>query len=142
MTGGPRVSVTVSAEFPSAHRLFRADRDDAWNEETYGPCSRPHGHGHNYVVDLTVSGPVRAESGFVVDARELDRILREEVVGPCAMRRLDVDVPFLAGVNPTAENLVAAFAGRLAPRLAPLRLEALVLHETPRNAATFLAEEE
>ena len=63
-----------------------------WNEKTYGPCSYPNGHGHNYVLEVTVRGRPDPETGYVLDLAELKRILERAVVGPCDHRNLNKDV--------------------------------------------------
>ncbi len=132
------VTLTVRVEFEAAHRLHNPRRNESWNRRVFGKCANPRGHGHNYVLEIAVSGPVDPETGFVVDITRLKEIVRREVVDHVDHRHLNHDVPWLEGVIPTAENLAAAFYRRLEPALpAGLRLVAVTVHETPRNAATY-----
>ena len=132
--------LTVKVAFEAAHRLHNPDRDDEWNRRTYGKCNRGHGHGHNYVLEISVRGPVDAETGYVVDMGELKAIVRRSVIDEVDHRHLNLDVPWLVDVNPTAENLATAFAARVAPELPDgVHLDRLTVHETDRNSATWTA---
>ena len=112
-------------------------RAGAWNERTYGPCANENGHGHNYVLEVTVSGRPDPETGYVLDLSDLKKLLEKAVVVPCDHRNLNKDVDFLKGVIPTSENLAVAFWGRIAKRLKRGRLHCVRLYETPRNFAEY-----
>ncbi|UCC26909.1 MAG: 6-carboxytetrahydropterin synthase [Gemmatimonadales bacterium] len=134
----PHVRVTRRVHWNSAHRLHRADWSDQRNEQVFGACSNPHWHGHNYEMDVTVSGPVDPETGYVLDLKILKEILEQRVVSDLDHRNLNVQVPWLEGVNPTTENLVVAIWERLVDQLpSGLRLERIVLWETPRNYVEY-----
>jgi 6-pyruvoyltetrahydropterin/6-carboxytetrahydropterin synthase len=132
------VFVTRQVHFNAGHRLYNPSRGRAWNEKVYGSCANPNGHGHNYVLEVTVRGVPDPETGYVLDLVELKRIVEKAVVGPCDHRNLNKDVPFLRGVIPTTENLVVAFWGRIAPRIKSGTLHSLRLYETPRNFADYV----
>jgi 6-pyruvoyltetrahydropterin/6-carboxytetrahydropterin synthase len=127
------VYITRQVHFNAGHRLYNPVRSAAWNKRTYGPCANANGHGHNYVLDVTLRGLPDPETGYVMDLGELKRIVEKAVVGPCDHRNLNKDVDFLKGIIPTAENLVVAFWGRIAPRIKGGRLHSIRLFETPRN---------
>ena len=131
------VYVTRQVHFNAGHRLYNPARSARWNEKTYGPCSNPNGHGHNYVLEVTVRGRPDPETGYVLDLGDLKRILELAVVKPCDHRNLNKDVEFLKGVIPTAENLVVAFWARISPRIRAGRLHRVRLFETPRNFADY-----
>ncbi len=131
------VYVTRQVHFNAGHRLFNPARSEAWNRRTFGPCSNPNGHGHNYVLEVTVRGRPDPETGYVVDLGELKRIVEAAVVVPCDHQNLNKDVDFLKGVIPTAENLAVAFWGRIAPRVRAGVLYSVRLYETPRNFAEY-----
>ena len=133
----PLTRITSSATFSSAHRLHNPGRDDEWNRAVFGKCNNPHGHGHTYGLDVTVEGPLDPETGWVMDFAVLKAIVAERVVRKCDHRNLNVDVDFLAGVIPTAENLAVRFWNELAPYVAPARLVEVVLHETERNKVVY-----
>ena len=131
------VFVTRQVHFNAGHRLWNPSQSARWNEKTYGPCSNRNGHGHNYVLEATVSGKPDPDTGYVIDLGKLKRILERAVVEPCDHRNLNKDVDFLKGVIPTAENLVVVFWERIAARIGKGRLHHLRLYETPRNYADY-----
>ena len=100
-----RVRLVSSSHFAAAHRLHRDDWDDARNRRVFDKCNNPHGHGHTYGLDVTVEGEIDPESGYVMDFGHLKRAVEDSVVRHLDRRHLNFDVDFLAGVNPTAENL-------------------------------------
>jgi 6-pyruvoyltetrahydropterin/6-carboxytetrahydropterin synthase len=128
------VRATRRLHFNAAHRIYRPDWSDQENARVFGLCANPNGHGHNYELDVTVEGAVNPETGYVMDLGALKVLVSAEVVDVLDHRNLNVDVPWLEGINPTSENLVVAIWHRIAPRLPEgVRLVRLVLWETPRN---------
>ncbi len=137
----PTVRATRRVHFSAAHRLYRPDWPDQRNTEVFGDCANPNWHGHNYELEVTVEGPVDPATGFVMDLKLLHDAVEEQVLEDVDHHNLNVEVPWLEGLNPTAENLVVAIWGRLAGTLPNgIRLARLVLHETPRNAAEYTGE--
>jgi 6-pyruvoyltetrahydropterin/6-carboxytetrahydropterin synthase len=138
LPAGP-VFVTRRAHFCAAHRLDNPNKDQSWNEATYGPCNNAQWHGHNYEIEVTVSGEPDPQSGYLIDLKELKTIMEEQVLNPCDHRNLNEQVPFLQGIIPTAENLVKAFWAVLEPAInhGSRRLYSVKLFETPRNIAEF-----
>lgn len=132
------VSITRRATFAAAHILCRPDWTDERNREIFGACVNDHGH--NYVIEVTVSGPVDVETGMVVNLKQVDSILRREFIDAVDHRHLNRDVDFLIGIIPTAENIAQAAFQRLAPHLQPARLIRLRLVESENNAAEVTAE--
>jgi 6-pyruvoyltetrahydropterin/6-carboxytetrahydropterin synthase len=131
------VSITRRATFAAAHILCRPDWTDERNREVFGACVNDHGH--NYVIEVTVSGPVDAETGMVVNLKHVDSIIRREFIDAVDHRHLNRDVDFLTGIIPTAENIAQAAFQRLAPHLQPARLIRLRLVESENNAAEVTA---
>ena len=132
------VLITRQVHFNSAHRLHNPAKSLAWNRRHYGPCTNPHWHGHNYVLEVTVRGSPDPETGYIIDLGELKRILHRAVVEPCDHRNLNEEVPFLKNIIPSTENLVIAFWQRIEPLLKVGRLHRVRLYETPRNFAEYL----
>jgi 6-pyruvoyltetrahydropterin/6-carboxytetrahydropterin synthase len=131
-------TITVKVSFEAAHRLHNPERPDDWNRAAFGKCNNPFGHGHNYVLEVAVEGEVDPDTGYLVDMKELKETLRLVIVSEVDHRHLNHEVPWLAGVNPTAENLAMTFYRRLLPALTPgVRLAAVTVHETERNSATW-----
>lgn len=133
-----RVRVTRRLHFSAAHKLGREEWSRERNEEVFGLCASENWHGHNYELDVTVAGEVDAETGFVYDLKQLRALVESLVIEDVDHRNLNLDVPWLTGVNPTTENLVVGIWQRIAPRLPPaVTLERLVLWETPRNYVEY-----
>lgn len=134
----PRVRVTRRLHFSAAHRLGVDEWTPERNREVFGECAHENWHGHNYELDVTVEGEVDPETGYVFDLKLLKELVEERVVDDLDHRNLNLDVPWLAGLNPTTENLVVAIWRRLVDALpASVRLERLVLWETPRNYVEY-----
>jgi 6-pyruvoyltetrahydropterin/6-carboxytetrahydropterin synthase len=123
--------------FSASHRLHCPSFTDAENRDLYGKCNNPYGHGHDYIVRVTVGGEVHPDTGRVVDVGALDRFVRERVLCVYGEKDLNKDIPGFEGV-PTSENLVADIAKRLRDgwerALGPSILVRIWLQETPRNA--------
>jgi 6-pyruvoyltetrahydropterin/6-carboxytetrahydropterin synthase len=131
------IAVTRVVEFSASHTLHNPALDDAENARLYGKCGNPGGHGHNYKLEVTVAGAIDPVSGFVIDARALAAIIDERIVECVDHRNLNTDVAWLAGVNPTMENIAVAVWDRLAPRVAPARLSRIRLYETDRSFVEY-----
>jgi 6-pyruvoyltetrahydropterin/6-carboxytetrahydropterin synthase len=133
-----RVRVTRRLHFAAAHRLGRAEWSEGQNREVFGACANPNWHGHNYELDVTVAGEVDPETGFVLDLKVLKSVVETRVIEDLDHRNLNLDVDWMAEVNPTTENLVVAIWSRLVDALPPgVELERLVLWETPRNYVEY-----
>jgi 6-pyruvoyltetrahydropterin/6-carboxytetrahydropterin synthase len=102
-----RASLTRRVTFAAAHRYRVPGWSDEKNEQTFGLCARPNYHGHSYICDVTVSGPIDPRTGFCVDLGELDRVLGTEVRQRFDHRNINLDVPEFADgkLVPTGENL-------------------------------------
>jgi 6-pyruvoyltetrahydropterin/6-carboxytetrahydropterin synthase len=136
--GMTNVRITRRATFAAGHILCRPEWTDAQNREVFGACVNDHGH--NYVVEVTVGGPIDVETGMVVNLRHIDAVLRREFIDAVDHRHLNRDVDFLRGVIPTAENIALAAFHRLEPVLKPARLLKVRLVESENNAAEVSAE--
>ena len=136
--GMTNVRITRRATFAAGHILCRPEWSEAQNREVFGACVNEHGH--NYVVEVTVGGPVDAETGMVVNLKHVDAVLRREFIDAVDHRHLNRDVDFLHGVIPTAENVALAAFHRLEPHLKPARLLKVRVVESENNAAEVSAE--
>ena len=126
------LTVSKTFEFAASHRLFRPQLSDEENVKLFGKCATQHGH--NYLLEVSVSGPIDPGSGMVVDARELERIVVEHVFRDVDHRDLVRDVPWLNGIVTTVEGLTEAIWSRLdAPfAAAGVALDRIRLWETRR----------
>lgn len=136
------VFVTRTSHFNAAHRLHNSNKSDEWNARTFGKCNYPNWHGHNYTIEVTVAGEPDPETGFVVDLGKLKKVIEQVVVEPCDHRNLNLDVSFLKGIIPTAENLVKAFYQQLKAPVEAIAsrgsiLYSVKLYETERNIAEY-----
>ena len=115
----PHASLTRRVSFAAAHRYRRPDWSEEKNLEVFGSCSRPSYHGHNYVCEITVSGEIDPDTGFVMDLGALDAILREEVSDRFDHRNINADVPEFADgkLIPSGENLARFIFERVQQRL-------------------------
>ncbi|HET7420896.1 MAG TPA: 6-carboxytetrahydropterin synthase [Candidatus Dormibacteraeota bacterium] len=132
------VRVTRRATFSAAHVLCRPEWSDEQNHEAFGEDVNEHGH--SYVIEVTVGGPIDPETGMVVNLSHVDDVLRREFVSAVDHRHLNRDVDFLRGVMPTAENIALAAFGRLAPAFKPARLLKVRIVESENNAAEVTAD--
>jgi 6-pyruvoyltetrahydropterin/6-carboxytetrahydropterin synthase len=132
--------VTRRYKFAASHRLNSGRLSEQQNGELYGKCNNPYGHGHDYVLEVSVAGPLDAASGQVVNVQALDRLVSERILRDFDHRYFNVDVPeFSNDLVPTSENILQVIEGRLNanwrktfPGDGP-RLEGIRLHETKRN---------
>lgn len=136
------IYVTRKAQFNAAHRLNNPDKPEEWNRETYGKCNLPNWHGHNYTIEVTVSGDPDPETGFVIDLSRLKQVISERIIDTCDHRNLNLDVPFLEGIIPSTENLVRAFYHELREPVESMAAEgatlySVKLYETERNFAEY-----
>ena len=134
----PRVRVTRRLHFSAAHRLNRPEWSAERNREVFGLCANENWHGHNYELDVTVEGGIDPQTGFVLDLKDLRSLVEKSVIDDLDHRNLNIDVPWMADIIPTTENLVVAIWNRLAGRLPDgVVLHRLVLWETPRNYVEY-----
>lgn len=133
----PKVTVTRRLHFNAAHRVHNPELSDAENKRLYGKCNNPNWHGHNYVLDVSVSGEVDERTGYVMDLGALARLVEHEVLDKVDHRNMNVDVPFMQGINPTTENIIVAIWRILEPQVSPARLTKLRLQETENNFVEY-----
>ncbi|MBK7231180.1 MAG: 6-carboxytetrahydropterin synthase [Saprospiraceae bacterium] len=134
-----RISVFRKAHFNSAHRLFNPDWTDEKNREIFGICSSPHFHGHNYEVELKVTGELDKESGILIDLRKLKDLLKEKVEDRYDHKNLNVECSEFENKVPSAENLCIEIYQLIRPEIPAVMDIAVRLYETPRNYVEFPA---
>jgi len=133
--------ITRRAEFSASHRLHDPALDEEENRRLFRECNWEGGHGHNYLLEVTVAGPVDPRTGMVVNLKDLKAVIEERILGPCDHRNLDRDVPFLEGIITTTENLCIAFWEELeeglSERIGEARLHRIRLRETRDNFCEY-----
>ena len=124
--------ITRKVEFSASHSCRRKDLSDEENRRTYGAAANPHGHGHNYVAEITLAGDPDPATGMVYDLKDLKRVTQTEIVEPYDHRFLNHEAPPFDTVVPTAENIAREIWRRLEPHFAGprVRLHAVRLYET------------
>jgi len=131
--------VTRRYRFPAAHVLAHPSFTPEENRRIYGKCANPAGHGHNYGIEVTVTGPLDPRSGRIIDPEQLDAIFERFVAARFAHRSLNADPAFAERV-PTAENLAQVIHAELAPaieRAGTARLARVRVVETRRNSFVY-----
>lgn len=130
-----KLRVSRRESFNAAHQLSDPNLSDSENHQLFGKCTNLHGH--NYVVEVVVSGQVDPATGYVMDLKRLSDLICEEIIEQVDHRNLNTDVPWLHGRLPTAENLAVAFWDRLKPRLQNATRFAVRVWETEKTWAEY-----
>lgn len=134
------VYLTRKTSFSAAHRLFNPDFTDEENERIYDKCSNPNWHGHNYVLEVTIKGKVNPKTGYVIDVKNLKKIINDEIISKVDHKNLNLDVDFLRDTIPTLENLVVAFWNVLKSKIIHGELFKIKLYETENNYIEYFGE--
>ncbi len=131
MTGPATVLVSRRETFNAAHQLRNSRLSDDENKRIFGKCVNLHGH--NYAVDVVVSGKIDDTSGYVLDLKQLSDVINQQIIQHVDHRNLNTDVPWLEGLIPTAENLAVTFWERLQRELPAGSLRSVRVSETDKN---------
>ena len=136
------VYLTRRVTFSAAHRLWSNLLTEQENYTIYDKCAHSNGHGHNYVLEVTICGMPDPRTGMVMNMTDMKRIVNERVIDWVDHRHLNYDVPWLEGVIPTTEMLVVKFWERLIDSFPTGSLYEVILHETESNSASYRGERE
>lgn len=129
----PTFYLTRREHFNAAHKLYNPQWTTEQNDEVFGKCANENWHGHNFELFVTVKGAPDPDTGFIVDAKLLSKIIKEFVVDVLDHRNLNLDIPFMQGKICSIENLVFEIWGQLAPHMPKgVQLHCIRLVETPR----------
>ena len=132
-----RVSVFRKEHFNAAHRLYNKSWDDAKNDNVFGKCALPNFHGHNYEMEVKVTGEPDKQTGYVIDLKALSDLIGREVLSKFDHKNLNLDTEEFKNVNPTAENIVIVIYNLLRPHLDRKFDLQVRLYETPRNFVEY-----
>ncbi len=136
----PIVYITKRVNFNAAHRLYSKTYSDDKNEAVFGKCNNPNGHGHNYILEVTLRGEVDPVTGMVANLTTVKEDINKRIVDVFDHKHLNLDVPHFADLNPTAENIaVVCWKILQDTEYGPL-LHKVVIHETPTNSAEYRGE--
>lgn len=131
------VYLTRRTTFNAAHRLWSSALTEEENFAIYDKCANPNGHGHNYVLEVTVRGMPDPRTGMILNLTELKQAVNEHVIEWVDHKHLNYDVPWLEGCIPTTEVLVVKFWERLVDVFPEGMLYEVKLHETENNTASY-----
>lgn len=134
------IYVTRRAEFSASHFYHNPSLSPEENRRIFGKCNNPHGHGHNYTLEVTVAGDVDPATGMVMDLKDLKALLETEVMQIMDHRFLNQEVPVFAATIPTTENIAIEIWKLLAPKLEAGRLHRIRLYETPDLFVDYFGE--
>lgn len=132
--------VKVRTTFSAAHRLYKPELTDEENFALYGKCSSPNGHGHNYELEVAVAGSIDPATGMVANFYDVSRLVDELIFDKVDHRNLNMDVDFLQGYIPTAENMALRFWQILEPRIQGGRLHSITINESGKNIIVYFGE--
>ncbi len=132
-----RVSVFRKAHFNAAHRLHNPKWSDEQNKAVFGKCNNPHFHGHNYELEVKVTGNMDPDTGYVIDMKVLKDIIEEQVLERFDHKNLNLEVEEFKNHNPTAEYIAVVIWRLIKPHLDPNFDLLIRLYETPRNFVEY-----
>tara|TARA_B100001093_G_scaffold479833_1_gene509188 strand:+ start:2096 stop:2509 length:414 start_codon:yes stop_codon:yes gene_type:complete len=131
------ISVIRREHFNCAHRLHNPNWSDEKNTSFYGKCNNPNYHGHNYNLEVTVTGELDQESGYLIDMKILSDTIKKEVLDKFDHKNLNLDVEDFKHLNPTAENMAIVIHNKLTAKLDKKFELKIKLYETERNSVIY-----
>lgn len=136
------IYITRRERFNAAHKLFREDWSDEQNMKIFGKCSNPNWHGHNYELFVTVKGEINPETGFVIDLKELKKIITTYVISKLDHKNINLDVNFMKGKMASTEVLAVTIFDQLKTHVEEqgVKLHAVKLCETENNFIEYFGE--
>lgn len=134
------IYVTRREVFSSSHRLFNPKLNDEENDLIFGKCNNLNGHGHNYVLEVVVAGDINPITGYVIDLKMLKTIIIDNVIKIVDHKNLNMDVDFLSGIIPTAENIAVGIWNQLKDKIPAGKLYSVKLYETENNYVEYKGE--
>lgn len=132
-----KVAVIRKEHFNAAHRLYNPDWDDATNEKVFGKCALPNYHGHNYELEVKITGEPDKKTGYVMDLKVLSDLIKSEVHERFDHKNLNLDTKEFKELNPTAENIAIVIYELLRPHIDEDKDLMIRLYETPRNYVEY-----
>ena len=131
-----KVTLSRRYTFAASHRLHSDKMSEAENQRVFGKCANPYGHGHNYVVEVTLSGTIDPATGMIANLADLDAFVQERVLEPFDHRNLNEEVEIFKKQVPTTENLCIEIYGRL-KSFPKAKLEKVRIEETSKNSFEY-----
>ncbi len=133
------IYITRHEHFNAAHRLFNPEFTDSKNLEIFGKCSNPNWHGHNYSLFVTIKGEINPETGFLINLKVLSNLINELIIEKVDHKNLNLEVDFMEGIMPSAENIAVQIWNQLEDKIAHhgATLHCVKLYETERNFVEY-----
>ncbi|GAK91747.1 6-pyruvoyl tetrahydrobiopterin synthase [Nonlabens ulvanivorans] len=135
-----RITAYRKAHFNAAHRLHREDWSDQKNAAIFGKCNNPNFHGHNYDLEVGVTGEVDPDTGYLIDLKILKDVIKSEVEDAFDHKNLNIEVPDFKTLNPTAENIAYVIYNKIKAKLDSKYDIEIKLYETERNFVVYKGE--
>jgi 6-pyruvoyltetrahydropterin/6-carboxytetrahydropterin synthase len=139
MSVGPKVELGRRYRFAASHRLHTEKLSEEENARVFGKCNNPYGHGHNYVLEISISGHIDPETGMIANLADLDAFVDREVLQEMDCRSLNEDVGAFRKTVPTTENLCTEIFRRL-KKFPSAKLERVRIQETSNNSFEYCGE--
>ena len=133
----PKVAVIRKAQFNAAHKLWNETWSVEKNKEVFGLCANEHFHGHNYILEVKVTGEIDPETGYVIDLKIVKDIIREEIEERFDHKNLNLDTEEFKHLNPTAENIIVVIYSLIRAKLDKKYVLSLKLWETEKNSVEY-----
>lgn len=134
---GQKIAVYRLESFNSAHRLHNPKWDDETNKRVFGKCNNPNFHGHNYMLEVKVSGYINADTGYLIDTKILSDIIKEKVLEKFDHKNINLDIPEFKNLNPTTENVAIVIHNILRNEIDSSLDLKIKLYETRKNYVEF-----
>jgi 6-pyruvoyltetrahydropterin/6-carboxytetrahydropterin synthase len=136
------IYISRDSHFCAAHKLYNEKWSKEKNEEVFGGCANENWHGHNFDMTVTVKGPVDPDTGFVINFKDLNKIIKKEIIEKVDHKNLNLDVDFMKGKLTSCENLIIEFWNILETKIKEASKNQTTLHciklkETNRNYAEY-----
>ena len=132
-----KITVVRAEHFNAAHRLHNDNWSDEKNKAFFGKCNNPNYHGHNYDLEVMLTGEIDPESGYLMDMKVLSDLIKKEVLEPFDHKNLNLDVKEFFQLNPTAENIAVVIYNKLRAQLDKKFELKIKLYETKRNIVIY-----
>ena len=134
------IYVTRRETFAASHRLHNPNLGEEENQQIFGKCCGIYGHGHNYVLEVTVSGQIDPKTGYVIDAKILKKIIKEQIISKIDHKHMNFEVDFLKDTIPTAENICLKIWDQIKDKIPSGKLYSVKLYETENNYFEYKGE--
>ncbi len=131
------VYVTKRLTFSASHRLHNPKFSDEWNKEVFDKCNNPNGHGHNYVLEVTIAGEPNPDTGYVIDLKILKKIVENIIIDKVDHKHFNTDVDFMINIIPSVENIAIAFWKELEDKIPNGKLYKIKIWETENSYVEY-----